>query len=61
MLYSLRRNARDKRGRRDVPIENHAVPTPETCDICEYVVEHPEAELRREHGLVNLASTILIG
>ena len=32
---------------------------PDTCDICKYVVEHTGADLRLEHGLVNLAGDLL--
>ena len=47
-------------GKRPIPVENHATPTPETCDICAYVVERPGVDLRYEHGLVNLAGDLLI-
>ena len=43
-----------------VPVENHAESVPDTCDICEYVVEHPGSDLRLEHGLVNLAAALLL-
>ena len=43
-----------------MPIENHDTPVPDICDICKYVVEHPANDLRYEHGLVNIASALLI-
>ena len=43
-----------------MPIENHATPTPDTCDICRYAIEHAGSDLRYEHGLVNLACAFLV-
>lgn len=47
-------------GSAPIPVENHADPTPETCDICRYVVGQPDSDLRSEHGLVNLATYLLL-
>ena len=43
-----------------VPIENHATLTAEICEVCRYVSEQRQGDLRREHGLTNLAAAILV-
>ena len=41
-------------------LDYHDPPTPETCDVCSYVRDHPEVDLRLEHTMTQIATAYLI-
>ena len=41
-------------------VEYHAEPVPDSCEVCRYLVEHPEYDRRLEHTLTLFAQVTML-
>ncbi len=40
-------------------VQNHPAPTPDSCEVCRYLAEHPEHDRQLEHTLTQMAQGII--